>query len=76
MADLDDIPRIESPEHRARYRQPIGMPMRDDGRRAGALFSVLVHALIIFLLIVPFFMPLAVIQRMQQGAGGAGPAAG
>jgi hypothetical protein len=58
---------------RPRYRTPLGMPLRDDGRRAGALVSVVVHALIIFLLIVPFFMPRNVIQRMQQGAGGPGP---
>jgi periplasmic protein TonB len=61
---------------RPRYRTPLGMPLRDDGRRAGALVSVVVHALIIFLLIVPFFMPRNVIQRMQQGAGGPGPAGG
>jgi protein TonB len=76
MADLDDIHPIESRDRTPRYRQPIGMPMRDEGRREGAVFSVLVHALIIFLLIVPFFMPHSVIQRMQQGAGGAGPAGG
>jgi hypothetical protein len=68
---------VEEADHgRPRYRQPIGMPMRDEGRRAGAVVSVVVHALIIFLLIVPFFMPRSVIQRMQQGAGGAGPAGG
>ena len=66
----------EADQGRPRYRQPIGMPMRDDGRRAGAVVSVVVHALIIFLLIVPFFMPRSVIPRMQQGAGGAGPAGG
>ena len=49
------------------------MPMRDEGRRAGAVVSVVVHALIIFLLIVPFFMPHSVIERLQQGAGGPGP---
>jgi protein TonB len=66
----------EADQRRVRYRQPIGMPMRDEGRRAGAVVSIVVHALIIFLLIVPFFMPHSVIQRMQQGAGGAGPAGG
>jgi periplasmic protein TonB len=66
----------EADQRPVRYRQPIGMPMRDDGRRAGAVVSIVVHALIIFLLIVPFFMPHSVIQRMQQGAGGAGPAGG
>ena len=75
---MDDRHEIieEAERDRPRYRKPIGMPMRDEGRRAGAVVSVVVHALIIFLLIVPFFMPHSVIQRMQQGAGGAGPAGG
>ena len=77
MAELDDEHDTEGiPTGRPRYRQPIGMPMRDEGRRAGAIVSVVVHAVVIFLLIVPFFMPHSVIQRMQQGAGGAGPAGG
>ena len=42
----------------------------------GIVVSVLLHALIIGLLIIPFFMPSSVIRRMQQGAGGAGPAGG
>jgi protein TonB len=75
MDDRDDITQEEM-QRRPRYRQPIGMPLRDDGRRAGAVVSLVVHALIIFLLIVPFFMPHSVIERMQQGAGGAGPAGG
>ena len=75
----ETIPPIHDPPAqpgRPRYRVPAGLPRRDDGRRAGAVISVLVHALIIGLLIVPFFMPQAVIARMQQGAGGAGPAGG
>src|SRR5215216_6743511 len=75
MAASHNIPH-GSTDPRPRYRQPIGLPMRDEGRRTGALVSVVVHALIVFLLIVPFFMPRSVIQRMQQGAGGAGPAGG
>lgn len=59
-----------------RYRVPLGMPLRDEGRRAGAIVSVAVHALIIGLLIVPFFLPTGAIERMRQGAGGAGPAGG
>jgi len=73
MADLGDNPLDTT---RSRYRVPVGMPMRDEGRRAGAVVSVVVHALIIFLLIVPFFMPHSVIERLQQGAGGPGPAGG
>ena len=77
---MDDIspPMHDPPLASARppYRVPIGLPVRDDGRRAGAVVSLVIHALIIGLLIVPFFMPTSVIERMQQGAGGAGPAGG
>src|SRR3954470_16981777 len=76
MAYLDDTPTHDPPEHRPQYRTPLGLPMRDEGWRKGALVSVIVHALVIFLLIVPFFLPSSVIRRMQQGAGGAGPAGG
>ena len=40
MADFDDI--AEATPH-PRYRVPLGMPMRDDGRRAGAIVSVVVR---------------------------------
>lgn len=78
MAHLDDSPTHDPPPPAGRpaYRVPIGMPLRDEGRRASILVSIAVHALIIGLLIVPFFLPDAVIARMQQGAGGAGPAGG
>jgi periplasmic protein TonB len=60
-----------------RYRAPIGLPTRgQESRRLGVVVSVLIHALVIFLLIVPFVLPGSVIERMQQGAGGAGPAGG
>ena len=75
---LDDTPTHDPPpEGRPVYRAPTGMPLRDDGRRAGALISIVLHALIIGLLIVPFVLPSSVIERMQeQGAGGAGKAGG
>jgi periplasmic protein TonB len=76
MAYLDDIPTHDPPEGRPRYRQPVGMPMRDEGWRKGAVVSVIIHALVIGLLIIPFFLPSSVIERIQQGAGGAGPAGG
>ena len=82
MAHLHDEPTHDPPEPstpstgRPAYRAPIGLPERDDGRRAGAVVSVLVHALIIALLLVPRLMPGPVIERIQQGAGGAGPAGG
>ena len=61
---------------RAPYRVPVGLPTRDDGRRAGALVSLAIHALIIGLLVTPFFLPTGTIERIAQGAGGAGPAGG
>lgn len=61
---------------RVAYRVPIGMPRRDEGRRASALVSLAIHALIIGLFVVPFFLPDAVLARIEQGAGGAGPAGG
>lgn len=76
MANFDDRINQGEASARPRYRQPIGMPLRGEGRRSGAVVSVVVHAVIIFLLIIPFFMPRNVIRRMQQGAGGAGPAGG
>lgn len=77
MTFLDDsLPTHDPPAARPRYRAPIGMPERDEGRRIGAVVSVVVHALIIGLLIAPFMMPASVIERMQQGAGGVGPAGG
>lgn len=72
----DTSPHTHDPPSRPRYRVPVGIPTRDEGRRAGAVVSILIHAAIIGLLIVPFFMPGSVIQRMQQGAGGPGPAGG
>jgi periplasmic protein TonB len=76
MAYLDDIPTHDPPNQRPRYRQPIGMPLRDEGWRKGAVVSIIIHALVIGLLIIPFFLPSSVIKRIQQGAGGLGPAGG
>ena len=76
MAHFDDHSTQKGANDRPRYRQPIGMPVRPEGRRTGAVVSVVVHAVIIFLLIFPFFMPRNGVRQMQQGAGGAGPAGG
>ena len=64
------------PPARPGYRVPIGLPFRDEGRRQGAIVSVLVHAVIIALLLVPIVFAHTVITRIEQGAGGAGPAGG
>lgn len=66
----------DPPAQRPPYRHPVGLPLRDQGWRTGAAVSILVHALVIGLLIIPFFLPSNAIRRMQQGAGGAGAAGG
>jgi protein TonB len=76
MESLHDGANHDPPAPRPRYRQPIGLPLRDDGRRAGAVVSILVHVLIVVLLVVPLWFAPRAIVRMQQGAGGAGPAGG
>lgn len=69
-------PDPSAPAARPVYRVPIGIPIRDEGRRASVVVSVAVHALIIGLLIVPFFYSDTIIERVEQGAGGPGPAGG
>ncbi|MEP6620446.1 MAG: hypothetical protein ABJE47_14065 [bacterium] len=64
------------PPQRSSYRVPVGMPIRDEGRRAGAVVSFLIHMLIIALLGLPFVFSRTIIARIEQGAGGAGPAGG
>jgi protein TonB len=64
------------PPARATYRVPIGLPLRDEGRKQGALVSIAVHALIIALLLMPIVLTRTVITRIEQGAGGPGPAGG
>ncbi len=78
---MDELsPPIHDPPNSSRvptrYRVPIGLPVREERRRAGVLISVLVHAFLIGLMIAPFFLPSSVIVRMQQGAGGSGPTGG
>jgi protein TonB len=58
------------------YRVPVGMPFRDEGRKQGAVISVLVHAVIIALLLTPIVLAHTIITPIEQGAGGAGPAGG
>ncbi|MCY7378603.1 MAG: hypothetical protein LH467_04600 [Gemmatimonadaceae bacterium] len=64
------------PDSRPRYRVPLGLPRRDDGRRASMIISIAVHLLIVALLVVPLVVADTVIARIEQGAGGAGPAGG
>lgn len=76
MSSFDDPAATPLTHDPPRYRAPVGLPLRDEGRTQGMIVSVIIHALVIFLLIVPFMLPSSVIERMQQGAGGAGPAGG
>ena len=75
MTFPDDAGTHDPPERPA-YRVPIGIPLRDEGRRQGAIVSVLIHAAIIALLLMPIVFAHTVITRIDQGAGGAGPAGG
>lgn len=75
MAFPDDTGTHDPPERPA-YRVPIGMPLRDEGRRQGIIVSILVHGAIILLLLFPIVLARTNIIRIQQGAGGAGPAGG
>lgn len=73
---LPDDARTHDPPTRPAYRVPIGLPLRDEGRRRAAIVSVLIHAAIIALLLMPIVFARTVIARIDQGAGGAGPAGG
>ena len=64
------------PPARPAYRLPVGLPRRDEGRRQGVIVSVLVHAAILALLLMPIVFARTAITRIEQGAGGAGPAGG
>jgi len=75
MTFPDDAGTHDPPE-RAAYRVPIGLPLRDEGRKQGVIVSVLVHAVIIALLLMPIVLSQTVITRIEQGAGGPGPAGG
>jgi periplasmic protein TonB len=61
-------------------RRPLpatGLPARRDNRRTGTLVSLLIHALVIFLIVFPFTrLHTGVVIEKPQGAGGPGPAGG
>lgn len=60
---------------RRRYRPPIGIPLPKQNRATSAIASVLLHALIIFLIIGPIIAHDALTSE-NEGAGGKGPAGG
>jgi protein TonB len=58
-------------------RPPIGIPSRGESRREGTIVSVLIHALVLFLILAPpVFMATKLDFVQKQGAGGPGPAGG
>ena len=61
---------------RPAYRTPLGMPIRADARREGAIISFVIHVGVILLLLFPVIIARTVITQIQQGAGGTGPAGG
>jgi protein TonB len=73
---IPDETGTHDPPERPAYRVPIGMPLRDEGRRQGIIVSILVHGAIILLLLFPIVLARTNIIPIQQGAGGAGPSGG
>ena len=56
------------------YRPPLGLPLRRESRW-GNVVSLLLHALIILLILVPLFEH-DVLLKATRGGGGPGPAGG
>ena len=68
-------PASETPRpERPRYRPPVGMPTRERRSLAGAVVSVVLHALVVLLLVAPFAAP--AVLREIEGAGGEGASGG
>jgi hypothetical protein len=65
------------PEERAPFRLPTEMPLpKGEDRRAGLTISVLIHALIILLFLLPMLLTPAGRSVLVHGAGGEGPRGG
>ena len=69
-------PVSSSPSARRRSVPATGLPVQRDDRRGWGLFSALLHALIIALLIAPIATHTGNVIERPQGAGGPGPAGG
>lgn len=70
-SSTDPIRHAERPP----YRVPLGLPRGRENRRLGAIVSLLLHLLLIYLIVTPFTHHHP-IHEIAQGAGGAGPAGG
>ncbi|MFL5616537.1 MAG: hypothetical protein ACJ796_22920 [Gemmatimonadaceae bacterium] len=60
---------------RRRPLPALGLPRGRENRRVSATLSLLFHVLIVMLLVTPFAVHRAIIER-EQGAGGPGPVGG
>jgi periplasmic protein TonB len=60
---------------RPQYRPPIGVPKGRENRRVGAVVSLLLHLLLLYLIVTPFVVHHPIFE-IAQGAGGPGPAGG
>jgi protein TonB len=69
-------PVTSSPSARPRSLPATGLPVERQDRRGWGLFSALVHALIIALLLSPAALHTGDVIERPQGAGGPGPAGG
>jgi periplasmic protein TonB len=65
------------PEERAPFRLPTEMPLpKGENRTVGLTLSVLIHALIVLLFLLPMLLTPAGRSLLVQGAGGDGPRGG
>src|SRR5262245_5573784 len=64
------------PSARRRSLPATGLPVQREDRRGWGLFSALLHALIIALLMTPVALHTGDVIERPQGAGGPGPAGG
>ena len=62
--------------HRPRRLPATGMPVKGEGRRAGSVFSLIVHILIVLLIAIPVATHTGDVIEKELGAGGKGPAGG
>lgn len=71
MSEFESTPRRARP-----YRPPIGIPLREEGKRLGVAASVAFHFFLLALIFVPLFFSPKIIEMVTGGAGGPGPAGG
>lgn len=65
----------DSRPKRPPLRPPVGLPKREQGKWQGVVASLFIHALIVLLIVGPYFARAALVP-VREGAGGPGPAGG